>query len=378
MKFKEWLILTEKIMIKDQEFRDPLLALQHIQKTHPNPENLAVTFTKIDKVGLNPQNKYETPLGIYLYTLDYVIEKQMNVPFAGDRLYFNVCEFTRPEKILHMTSDISNQKGMELLNIFPKEQVDQAIENIDKYDLRSNYSKLWIVTRKLANNKPTQWNTNLRKCGIDGFMDYGTGTIHLNEPTQCVVFAASALKLLHSIDNPAFNKTTDKFGVDTYKRRKYKYNIEKMSDEQIIGLLQSRRILDVKNLLDSAKDKDKVAQIIIEKKPELSYTNVENLLKYSIKKDEIAALIIKKKPELAESNVFWLLLKTTNKEKIARLLQKETDNISKLSNDNVLAIFYHITDKPKMAQIINKYHTKKTPEIQKEIDKYLTQTIDAK
>ena len=31
-----------------------------------------------------------------------------------------------------------------------------------------------------------------------------------------------------------------------------------------------------------------------------------------------------------------------------------------------------------MAQIINKYHTKKTPEIQKEIDKYLTQTIDAK
>ena len=55
MNFKEWLLITEKIMIKDQEFRNPILALQHIQKIHSNPENLVVTFTKIDKVGINPQ-----------------------------------------------------------------------------------------------------------------------------------------------------------------------------------------------------------------------------------------------------------------------------------------------------------------------------------
>ncbi|MEI7488797.1 MAG: hypothetical protein WCJ72_15595, partial [Chryseobacterium sp.] len=90
-------------MIKDQEFRNPLIALKHIQKTHPNPENLVVTFTKIDKVGINPTSGYDTPLGIYLYPLNYVIERQLYMPFAGNKPYFNVCEFTRPEKILHMT-----------------------------------------------------------------------------------------------------------------------------------------------------------------------------------------------------------------------------------------------------------------------------------
>ena len=289
MNFKEWLMLTEKIMIKDQEFRDPLLALQQIRKNHPNPENLAVTFTRIDKVGLNPQNKWKTPLGIYLYPIDYVIEKQMDVPFAGDQPHINVCEFTRPEKILHMTSDI-NQDGMKLLNVFPKEQVDQASESVGNYDLRSNYSMLWLVTKAIANDKPTQWNINLRKCGIDGFIDHGTGTIHINEPTQCVVFSASALKLLHSIENPRYYKTTDKFGIDKYNIRKDKYNIKKMEDEQIIGLLKSRRNLDVYTLLQSAKDedKDKIAEIIVNNIPELTINDVGSLLDNTYDKDKIA------------------------------------------------------------------------------------------
>ena len=471
MNFKHWLILTEKIMIKDQEFRDPLLALQQIRKTHPNPENLAVTFTRIDKVGLNPKNKWKTPLGIYLYPIDYVIEKKMNVPFAGDQPYLNVCEFTRPQKILHMTSDVSSQKGMELLNVFPKEQVDQASESVGNYDLRSNYSKLWLVTKAIANDKPTQWNINLRKCGIDGFMDHGTGTIHINEPTQCVVFAADNLKLIHSIDNPRYYKTTDKFGVDKYNIRKDKYEIKKMSDEQIIGLLQSRRTLDITNLLQDAtdkgkraeliikykkelsddnikdlldsvtdkekdkiaeliikykteitdynfrvllgntddrdkiikliinklskidiengvrdlinyaKDKDKIAEYIIEKQPELSDDNIFHLLYHATKKDEIAELIIKNKPELSDWNVTKLLGFAINFDKIAERLQEKTDNISKLSYDNVSSLIKYATDKKQkqMAQIINKYHQNKTPEIQKEIDKYLQpQTIAAK
>ena len=471
MNFKNWLILTEKIMIKDQEFRDPLLALQQIRKTHPNPENLAVTFTRIDKVGLNPKNKWKTPLGIYLYPIDYVIEKKMDVPFAGGEPHINVCEFTRPEKILHMNPDISKQDGMELLNVFPKEQVDQASEGSGYYDLRSNYSKLWLVTKKLANDKPTQWNINLRKCGIDGFMDHGTGTIHINEPTQCVVFSADNLKLLHSIDNPRYYKTTDKFGVDKYNIRKDKYEIKKMSDEQIIGLLQSRRTLDITNLLQDAtdkgkraeliikykkelsddnikdlldsvtdkekdkiaeliikykteitdynfrvllgntddrdkiikliinklskidiengvrdlinyaKDKDKIAEYIIEKQPELSDDNIFHLLYHATKKDEIAELIIKNKPELSDWNVTKLLGFAINFDKIAERLQEKTDNISKLSYDNVSSLIKYATDKKQkqMAQIINKYHQNKTPEIQKEIDKYLQpQTIAAK
>ena len=435
MNFKEWLILTEKIMIKDQEFRNPLIALQHIQKTHPNPENLAVTFTKIDKVGLNPKNEHNTPIGIYLYPLDYVIQKQMNVPFAGNEPNINVCEFTRPQKILHMNLDKSKQDGMELLNVFPKEQVDQASENIDNYEIRSNYSKFWAVTRMLANNKTTQWNINFKKCGIDGFVDHGTGTIHPNEPTQCVVFAANALKLLHSINNPAFEKTTDKFGVNTYKTKKDwlvgKQDVKKMEDEQIIRMLQSRRNLNIKSLIDSAtdknkvveliakykliifdedipilltsttdKDKDKIAQLIIEKKPELSKDNVSELLRYANDKDKIAKLLgAEKINNLSDENIYYLLLYATDKEQMAKALGEKninklsnmniyrllgnaankeeqiakalgTDIISKLTYDNVSNLIEYAPDKEKMAKIINQYHTKKTPEIQELISKY--------
>ena len=378
MNFKEWLILTEKIMIKDQEFRNPLIALQHIQKTHPNPENLAVTFTRIDKVGLNPRNKWKTPLGIYLYPIDYVIGKQMDVPFAGEEPHINVCEFTRPEKILHMTSDI-NQDGMKLLNVFPKEQVDQASESVGNYDLRSNYSKLWLVTRKLAREKPTQWNINLRKCGIDGFIDHGTGTIHINEPTQCVVFAADNLKLLHSIDNPRYYKTTDKFGVDKYNIRKDKYEIKKMSDEQIIGLLQARRTLDIKNLLQDATDKDKRAELIIKYKTEISDDNIKDLFDNATykEKDKRAELIIKYKTEITDYNVHYLLDNTENIDKIAELIINKKSNLysvveklinyardkdkiaklivekkSELTDQNVSFLLFSVTDKEKLAELI--------------------------
>ena len=373
MNFKEWLLLTEKIMIKDQEFRDPLLALQYIQKNHPNPENLAITFTAIDKVGINPQSGHHTPLGIYLYPIDYVIKMKMNVPYAGGEPYINVCEFIRPEKILHMTPDVSNQKGMELLNVFPKEQVDKVIEELNtsfsaSYQFRSNYSKLWLATQILANNKRTQWNTNLRKCGIDGFVDHGTKTICPEEPTQCVVFTTSALKLLHSIDNTSY-PIIDDDGVETLHTNFLKYNSNKMSDEQIIRMLQSRRTLNVENLLQKATNKDKMAKLIIKYKLEIDNNDVNDLFKYTTKKDAIAKLIIDKQPELSKNIVKYLLSVAVDKDKIAELLG--TYNISKLYYRDASNLISFAIDQSKIAQIINKYHTKKTPKIQQLIDKYL-------
>jgi len=373
MNFKEWLLITEKIMIKDQEFRDPLLALKYIQKTHPNPENLAVTFTAIDKVGINPTSGHYTPLGIYLYPIDYVIEKKMDVPFAGSEPHINVCEFARPEKLLHMTPDVSNQKGMELLNVFSKEQVDKVIEALNpsfsaSYQFRSNYSKLWFATQILANNKPSQWNANLRKCGIDGFVDHGTKTICPEEPTQCVVFTTSALKLLHSIDNTSY-PIIDDDGLETLHTNFLKYNSNKMSDEQIIRMLQSRRTLNIENLLQKATNKYKMAKLIIKYKLEIDNNDVNNLFKYTTKKDAIAKLIIEKQPELSKNIVKYLLSVAVDKDKIAELLG--TYNISKLYYHDASNLISYAIDQSKIAQIINQYHQKKTPKIQQLIDKYI-------
>ena len=132
-------------------------------------------------------------------------------------------------------------------------------------------------------------------------------------------------------------------------------------------------------LLDKANDKDKTAELIINKKPEITSSNVYYLLMKANNKDKIAELIIEKKPELSNMDVYNLLYHVTKKDKIAELLQKETDNISKLTYDNVHDLLHSEKNVKQIAQIINKYHTKKTPEIQELIDKYLQpQTIAAK
>ena len=95
------------------------------------------------------------------------------------------------------------------------------------------------------------------------------------------------------------------------------------------------------------------------------------MLYYATKKDEIAELIINEKKELSEDNVQRLLSFAINKDKIAERLQKEADNISKLTHDNVRNLIKYAKDKKQIAQMINKYYTKKTPEIQEIIDKYL-------
>ena len=227
--------VNEEFLINKQTFRSPLPALEHIAKTHEQPQNIVVTFTTVDKIGINPQSLYKTPIGIYFYPLDYVIENKMNVPFAGDAPFINVCQLTRPHKILHMHNK-EPQKGMEKLAFVPKE----ILNSIDISDnrLRSDYSQLWLTTMELSKlpnilqkktnevflfkkiksaisqfvpadvyespknrNSPVLWNRYLRDADIDGFVDHGTGTIHPQEPTQGVVLLANAIKRIHVIPN---------------------------------------------------------------------------------------------------------------------------------------------------------------------------------
>ena len=123
-------------------------------------------------------------------------------------------------------------------------------------------------------------------------------------------------------------------------------------------------------MLYDATEKDEIAKLIIEKKPELSDNNVFNLLYYATNIEKIKELLGKDNiNKLSDNNVYGLLDAATKKDKIAELLGK--DNINKLSDQNVYDLLKHATNKEKIAEIINKYHTKKTPEIQEMLDKYL-------
>ena len=195
---------------------------------------------------------------------------------------------------------------------------------------------------------------------------------------------------------------------------------------------------NVFHLLSYADNIDTIAELIIEKKPELSDDNIyylllkannkekiaailqeekDNISKLSnllirdliarvTEKDEMLKIIIKYKPELSEDNVYYFIFKANDKDKIIELIINKLSKIDiengvrgliryannqekiaeyiikkepELSDDGVYRLLVSVTDKPKIAQIINKYHTNKTPEIQELIDKYLEpQAIAAK
>ena len=91
----------------------------------------------------------------------------------------------------------------------------------------------------------------------------------------------------------------------------------------------------------------------------LSYDNVEYLLQSATDKNNMAELLVKYKTKLSGVDVYYLLAYATNKEEIAELLQKDKkDNISKLRQDHIAALFESATDKDKMAELLIKYKTK--------------------
>ena len=70
-------------------------------KPYKDDPDMYITFTEIDKLGINPKSEFNTPIGIYCYPLkeiwvEYDIESKESigkvVPFAGKHPYIWLIE----------------------------------------------------------------------------------------------------------------------------------------------------------------------------------------------------------------------------------------------------------------------------------------------
>ena len=95
----------------------PFDQLKSIAKKYPDAY---VTYTMEHKVGVNPQSKYATPLGIYAYPIKYVIRNKMRVPFPEVAAYCFIFEPKDPSKIKNIIGDINQMK----------DQIDDAIKQV--------------------------------------------------------------------------------------------------------------------------------------------------------------------------------------------------------------------------------------------------------
>lgn len=214
--------------------------------------NAFVSFTQIAKLGINPQSKYDTPLGIYAYPIEYVLKSMgkntsmEHMEFAGDAPYSNA--FQAVGNII----DIGNLKKPEYKGYLTKikaywkskmpKETDERIESFfvgyGRWDEREGYL-LWKIThdlssligRAIGKSSSVIWNDLFRAIGIDGVTDYGNGIIHPNEETQCVVFHIKATKNVTMFDNK-YSPEHTAVGIDKLDREDYDIDYGNEDDDE--------------------------------------------------------------------------------------------------------------------------------------------------
>ena len=115
--------------------------------------------TKYSKLGINPSSTYNTPIGIYSYPIDYALEKNLKVPFAGDRPFIQV--FRNTGKVLELDAytkdDLENdiEKVMELCRV-TEDEIQSYKNNATK---QTPGGMFWNITR-MASEKIKETGKN--------------------------------------------------------------------------------------------------------------------------------------------------------------------------------------------------------------------------
>jgi len=240
---------------------NPKQSAYELLKQYADRDDIYISFTEINKIGLNPKSGYNTPIGIYTYPLkitweeydidwradkvtssrlkglpgstgsiNKVIEKAY--PFASENPYIQVLQ-RKPSRgfvdlAKYSQSDYSRdiEKLYEMINEetvyrgFPFER--EVFENfVKRFEKESNFKSpgglFWNVTRlfsKYFDDEPrifkdplprkplVAWNVLLQRFGYDAFLDSeGEGIIHKHEPWQAVFLTKRSFKHIDTILN---------------------------------------------------------------------------------------------------------------------------------------------------------------------------------
>jgi hypothetical protein len=240
-----------------------------------------ISFTTVDKIGINPLSKYNTPIGIYTYPLkefaeNYVPIKDISAnevyefplgqvaPFAGGGTYINFIRSKNTNFVKDMYKDYgSNDYDRDMKTLRNKYSKVIDIETIIDLAKEEGRDKnpigfMWNITRLLAINlaektsssssvstisgsskSAVKWTKILSEdLGYSGFADKsGKGYIHTSEPMQAVFFNIKVFTLLHRVENKPKKKEGETFpdidGIgDLFKLLRKNFIIDKLKKDQ--------------------------------------------------------------------------------------------------------------------------------------------------
>lgn len=191
-----------------------------------NRSDIYISFTQMDKLGINPNSIYSTPIGIYTYPLRAVWEHinkagqvRGSLPFASDSPFINIVQASNAKAFVvqrYSKSDFDRDYD-KLVRLYSKELSLEFMEEIKDEGIRNARFKthpgmMWNITRLIArelsrgkSNAPVVWNKIFRDLGYAYAIDYGAGVIHTAEPHQAVFFSTKAFRMVDRIENKEVN-----------------------------------------------------------------------------------------------------------------------------------------------------------------------------
>lgn len=289
--------------------------------------NSFVSFTELDKLGVNPRSPYQTPLGIYSYPSEYIQKTvgsggtMSKLPFAGKSPFANI--FAASGNIINLTNITQSEVRAiytRLAKLYHSKvggDWKSAVDWIESVTvaaqtnaLHADYpgGQLWYTTREVAsrlgNSKPDSklsnkhgiaidnrvavaWNRLFRDLGIDGCVDMdpdtrtGVGIIHGSEPTQAVFFSTRAVGSVQRVHNKYSPDQQQKARLKSFRAIQ-----NQLTDDEILKYLMQDPLLIAQmnrvseplalHILDSFDHMNKtvIKRVFIEKRlVELLYAN---------------------------------------------------------------------------------------------------------
>lgn len=219
------------------------IVFKYYQDRSYDPKNLFVSFTQKDKIGINPQTKYDTPVGIYAYPVEELFEDNVDpdhynlklgsfVPFAGQQPWVTLFQPRNPDKVIQDIADQHTYTQNDLLRdlqvlyeefLLPDEKLSNSLpfrrseEMIDWADKFARYPQvpggiLWAAIWKLSQRLDAYWNFRskpktiftkmLITLGYDGVANRSyPPIIHQSEPQQAVFFGRNVIDVIQRIPN---------------------------------------------------------------------------------------------------------------------------------------------------------------------------------
>jgi len=164
MNFADFYILDEE----RNKHQDAYLPIKDKIAKYKDDDDIYISFTEIDKLGINPNTRYNTPAGIYTYPVKAAWKpyfSEWEIPFQGEVEYVQVLRHTRSGKYIEDISNLGQREFKDNLDKLEKFFKDIYIKQLKK---EGTYGDVAIKTLDkifLALLKKTEANSNNKSYG---------------------------------------------------------------------------------------------------------------------------------------------------------------------------------------------------------------------